>query len=66
MADDVDLASQYEMVFTDQAIERSQRRKHEPRGECHWCEERFPHGSTKIFCDNDCAVDYGKQRGASI
>lgn len=31
-----------------------------PKGACHWCDERFTHGSEHIFCDADCSEDYEK------
>lgn len=29
-----------------------------PHGECHNCEEPFPAGSKKLFCDSECASDW--------
>ncbi|MGH1461272.1 MAG: hypothetical protein ACRBB6_04470 [Neptuniibacter sp.] len=31
-----------------------------PMGSCYNCEEKFPEGSPKLFCDADCATDWEK------
>mgnify|MGYP000562465782 CR=1 FL=1 len=33
-----------------------------PKGCCYYCEERFPEGDKKLFCDRDCATDYEEEQ----
>lgn len=37
-------------------------RKYQPRGCCHNCNEAFPAGDERIFCDSDCATDHERLR----
>lgn len=65
MADDADIASDYEQQMRDGQIAAA--RMAAPRliakGSCHWCHEWVPEGAT--FCGADCRDDFdARQRAA--
>lgn len=63
MADEADIAEEIEQRQRDQALANAlANRGQSSRGECHWCEEPFPPGDTRIYCDSDCAEDYHRHR----
>lgn len=39
---------------------RAQSPRLTPMGHCYNCDEVFPEGSKKLFCDSDCAMDWEK------
>lgn len=61
-ADFLDASQEIEQALLDKRIAaiRAAGREFQPKGECHWCEERFDSGSQKIFCDADCSEDHAK------
>jgi 5-methylcytosine-specific restriction endonuclease McrA len=38
----------------------AKRRELAPRGKCLYCEEPFPTGDSRLFCDEDCRDDHLK------
>jgi len=62
MGDLLDATDAIEQAILDQRIAaiRNKQREINPKGSCHWCDERFEPGSQHIFCDADCSDDYHK------
>lgn len=62
MADEIDMTNEVEQLVIDAQIKaiRSRGRELEPDGLCRWCDEPFPDGSQKLFCDQQCATDHAR------
>lgn len=62
MADEVDLTSEHEQRFHSMQIKSiqaaSKKRELPVIGKCHWCDEPFPEGDQRLFCDSECASDH--------
>jgi len=62
MADIIDQADDFaerEKALAVEAIRKAAAgRELNPRGSCHWCEEPFPVGDRRLFCDSGCADDH--------
>lgn len=60
MADECDMTDSVEEPLMELQIKtiRNRGRELEPEGYCIWCDEPFPKGSPKLFCDSRCAMDH--------
>lgn len=60
MADEIDKAADLEQVFLGIQINRAmtnQGKLYYAIGKCNYCDEPFPSGDQRLFCDGNCATD---------
>jgi len=63
MANEGDLASDYEIQLTQVAIQNARNQapaRLKPKGTCHYC--KSPAKPEQVFCDEDCAEDYAYEQ----
>lgn len=62
MADIIDQTNDVEQSVIDLQIRdiRNRGRELEPEEMCHWCDEPFPEGSQKLFCNDVCSRDHAR------
>lgn len=64
MADDVNSTADRESHLTELRIKmiRAHQRELQPKGSCYWCAETFTPGDPRLFCDDECAVDFERDK----